>query len=64
MGVFAIYVLMSPAIGITSAAVLVEWKVRLAALAGLEKFAWTQILPEFDPFKYVNRPGFSGDPVT
>ena len=45
-------VLISPAIGITPAAVLVEWKVRLAALPGLEKFAWTQILPEFDPFKY------------
>jgi alpha-beta hydrolase superfamily lysophospholipase len=45
-------VLISPAIGITPAAVLAEWQVRAAALPGLEKFAWTQILPEFDPFKY------------
>ncbi len=45
-------VLISPAIGITPAAVLAKWQVRLAALPGLEKFAWTQILPEFDPFKY------------
>ncbi len=45
-------VLISPAIGITPAAVLAEWQVRLSALPGLEKLAWTQILPEFDPFKY------------
>ncbi|MFQ5993452.1 MAG: alpha/beta hydrolase [Acidiferrobacterales bacterium] len=45
-------VLISPAIAITPAAVLATWKVRLAALPGLEKFAWTAILPEFDPYKY------------
>ncbi len=45
-------VLVSPAIGITPAAVLAKWNNRLAALPGLEKLAWTQILPEFDPFKY------------
>ncbi len=45
-------VLISPAIGITPAAVLAEWQARLAAVPGLEKLAWTQILPEFDPFKY------------
>ncbi len=45
-------ILISPAIAITPAAVLATWKVRLAVLPGLEKFAWTQILPEFDPFKY------------
>ena len=45
-------VLISPAIAITPAAVLATWKVRLAVLPGLEKFAWTSISPEFDPFKY------------
>ncbi len=45
-------VLISPAIAITPAAVLAKWKVRLAKLPGLEKLAWTQILPEFDPYKY------------
>lgn len=45
-------VLISPAIAISPAAALAQWKVRLALLPGLEKLAWTQILPEFDPFKY------------
>ena len=45
-------VLVSPAIGVTSAAALAEWKCRLAALPGLEKLAWTRVVPEFDPYKY------------
>ena len=45
-------VLVSPAIGISPAAVLAKWKDRLALLPGLEKFAWSSILPEFDPYKY------------
>ena len=45
-------VLISPAIGITRAAVLTKWLGRLAVLPGLEKLAWTSILPEFDPYKY------------
>jgi hypothetical protein len=45
-------VLVSPAIGVTPAAALAKWKHRLSRLPGLETLAWTQILPEFDPFKY------------
>jgi alpha-beta hydrolase superfamily lysophospholipase len=45
-------VLLSPAIAISPAAVLAKWKARLSILPGLEKLAWTQILPEFDPYKY------------
>ena len=45
-------VLLSPAIAITPAAALAKWKTRLAVLPGLEKLAWTQVLPEFDPYKY------------
>jgi alpha-beta hydrolase superfamily lysophospholipase len=45
-------VLISPAIAISPAAALAQWEVRLALVPGLEKLAWTQILPEFDPFKY------------
>jgi pimeloyl-ACP methyl ester carboxylesterase len=45
-------VLISPAIAITPAAALARWKDRLARLPGLEALAWTQILPEFDPFRY------------
>jgi alpha-beta hydrolase superfamily lysophospholipase len=45
-------VLISPAIGIHPAVALAKWKNRLAMLPGLERLAWTQILPEFDPYKY------------
>ena len=45
-------VLVSPAIGISPAAAVAGWKARLARLPGLEKLAWTQVLPEFDPFNY------------
>ena len=45
-------VLISPAIGVTPAAALAKWKGRLARLPGLEQLGWTEIRPEFDPYKY------------
>ena len=45
-------VLVSPAIGVTRAAALAAWQVRLSVLPGLEKLAWISIQPAFDPFKY------------
>ena len=45
-------VLLSPEIGVTSAAALAVWQARLGLLLGLEKLAWNEILPEYDPFKY------------
>ncbi|MFE8033434.1 alpha/beta hydrolase [Thiohalocapsa marina] len=45
-------VLVSPAIGITPAAAVTPWLVRLSRLPGLEQVAWTTLLPEFDPFNY------------
>jgi alpha-beta hydrolase superfamily lysophospholipase len=45
-------VLISPAIGVTPAAALASWFGKLAVVPGLEKLAWTTVLPEFDPFKY------------
>ena len=56
-------VLVSPAIGIHPAAALASWKDKLAHLPGLEKFAWTQILPEFDPFRYNSFTSNAGDAV-
>ena len=41
-------VLISPSIGITPVAALAQWKCRMAGVPGLEKLAWTQVLPEFD----------------
>ena len=45
-------VVLSPAIGVTPVAALAIWQARLGHLLGLEKLAWTSILPEYDPFKY------------
>ena len=45
-------VLISPAIGIHPAAGLAKWKRRLSILPGLGGFAWLQVEPEFDPYKY------------
>jgi len=56
-------VLISPAIGISPAAALASWKGALANLPGLEKFAWTSILPEFDPYKYNSFTTNAGDQV-
>jgi alpha-beta hydrolase superfamily lysophospholipase len=45
-------VLMSPEIGITRAAAYASWQARIGDLLGLDKLAWSSVLPEFDPFKY------------
>jgi hypothetical protein len=45
-------VLISPAIGISRAAALARWMDWLRVVPGLETLAWTQVLPEFDPYKY------------
>jgi alpha-beta hydrolase superfamily lysophospholipase len=56
-------VLISPAIGVSSAAAMASWMGALANLPGLEKFAWTSILPEFDPYKYNSFATNAGDQV-
>ena len=56
-------VLISPAIGITRAAALTKWLGKLAILPGLEKLAWTSILPEFDPYKYNSFTANAGEQV-
>ena len=56
-------VLISPAIGVTPAAALAKWNRRAALLPGLEKLAWTSILPEFDPYKYNSFTSNAGEQV-
>jgi len=56
-------VLISPAIGVTPAAALAKWNRRAAMLPGLEKLAWTSILPEFDPYKYNSFTSNAGEQV-
>jgi hypothetical protein len=53
--------LLSPAIGITRAAAFAVWQARAAQATGLDKVAWTDILPEYDPFKYNSFPVNAGE---
>ncbi|MHC4960150.1 MAG: alpha/beta hydrolase [Planctomycetota bacterium] len=46
--------LMSPAIGVTPAAAMAVWIEGFGKLFGLRKFAWTDIGPPTDPFKYIS----------
>jgi alpha-beta hydrolase superfamily lysophospholipase len=54
-------VLLSPEIGVTRAAALAVWQARLGLLLGLDKLAWNDILPEYDPFKYGSFAVNAGD---
>lgn len=45
-------VLISPAIRIHPGAALVSFMDGLSVVPGLERLAWVQILPEFDPYRY------------
>jgi len=56
-------VLVSPSIAVSPAAAGARWLGLLAKLPGLEKVAWTQVLPEFDPFKYNSFAVNAGDQV-
>ncbi|HBH35323.1 MAG TPA: alpha/beta hydrolase [Gammaproteobacteria bacterium] len=55
--------LLSPSIGVTKVAPLAVWQARLGHLLGLEKLAWSDILPEFEPFKYGSFAVNAGDLV-
>ncbi len=56
-------VMLSPAIGVTPAAALAVWQARLGNLLGLEKLAWQDVLPEYDPYKYQSFATNAGDQI-
>jgi len=56
-------VLISPAIGIHSAAALAAWKRRLSVLPGLGGLGWLTLEPEFDPYKYNSFATNAGEQV-
>ena len=56
-------VLISPAIRVHPIAALARFKERLSIVPGLGGLAWTQILPEFDPYKYNSFATNAGDVV-
>jgi alpha-beta hydrolase superfamily lysophospholipase len=45
-------VLLSPEIGVIPLAALAIWQARLGHMLGLQKLEWTDILPEYEPYKY------------
>jgi len=54
-------ILISPAIGVTRLAALAVWQARLGHLLGLDKLAWNEVLPEYDPYKYGSFAVNAGD---
>ncbi len=48
--------LFSPAIGVSRFAVMTNIAALLAPVPGLEKAAWLDVLPEYDPYKYNSFP--------
>jgi len=55
--------LFSPAIGISRFAAFAHWDVALSNIPYFEKFAWGNIHPEYDPFKYNSFAKNAGDIV-
>jgi alpha-beta hydrolase superfamily lysophospholipase len=49
-------VLIAPEIAVASAAAFAVWQARLGRLLGLDKLAWNDLIPEYDPFKYGSFP--------
>jgi alpha-beta hydrolase superfamily lysophospholipase len=45
-------VLLSPALGLATGAGLASWKRALSNIPGLGRWAWLNVQPEFDPYKY------------
>jgi len=53
-------ILLSPAIGVSTAGIVGSWHKALSFLPWFEKFAWLDVLPEYDPFKYNSFPKNAG----
>jgi alpha-beta hydrolase superfamily lysophospholipase len=56
-------ILLSPAIGVTAFGAFASWNRILSRFEYFEKFAWQDVLPEFDPFKYNSFPKHAGDQI-
>jgi alpha-beta hydrolase superfamily lysophospholipase len=56
-------VLLSPAVGVAPIAALAVWQGRLSVLLDAPKAAWTDMGPEYDPYKYRSFAVNAGDQV-
>jgi len=45
-------ILLSPEIAVSPLAAAAIWQARIGRLLGLDKLAWTDVLPEIEPYKY------------
>jgi pimeloyl-ACP methyl ester carboxylesterase len=56
-------VLFAPAIGVSPVAALASFQRWLAYAIAFEKLAWTDIQPEYDPYKFNSFPVFAGEQI-
>ena len=56
-------VMLSPALGVSRVAAFASVPRVLSCLPGLEKLEWTDILPEYDPYKYNSFPIQAGEQI-
>jgi len=54
-------ILMSPALEVTPMAAFAVWQARFGELFGIDKLAWSDVMPEFDPYKYNSFAVRAGD---
>lgn len=53
-------IFVSPAIAVTRFATIARWDLLISRLPGFEKFAWMNVHPEYEPFKYTSFPKQAG----
>ncbi|MDH3521646.1 MAG: alpha/beta hydrolase, partial [Myxococcales bacterium] len=56
-------VLFSPALAVSRAAALARFQRWLSRVPGLHKLGWTDVLPEYDPYKYNSFPIEAGEQI-
>jgi alpha-beta hydrolase superfamily lysophospholipase len=56
-------VFFSPAFAVGKIAAFARWQRLFSALPGMEKLAWTDVLPEYDPFKFNSFPLRAGEEI-
>lgn len=55
--------LFAPAMGVSAAASFADWHYTLSWLPFFEKFQWTDVEPEYDPYKYNSFPKNAADQI-
>jgi alpha-beta hydrolase superfamily lysophospholipase len=56
-------ILFSPALGVSRAAAFARFQRWMARIPGLYKLGWTDVLPEYDPYKYNSFPIEAGEQI-